>query len=292
MARSLATIPQPSGSRPAWRSNANRAALGTALLLVAPPVAAQWQSECATQPSAPAIARAVAPTPLPGKWRGRGFGDRERFDIEVEECGHKLTGAAGVEWKKGVIEFVPLVRSDDGSYHGTFTYKKGKMPLVITWTVDVESERHMEGMMTIMGRPDGITFDLLEAKPYVEGPGCDCRALKDRRAQVAARSEAGLDGLWQTDPRTCAVAAGDPRAGSGDFPSQASFEVAARAARAGELVRRERCCAVQKTGGAAGAAAFSTWLADGTHAAGLDAEADRAELAGLDSWIRDHCAEE
>ena len=265
------------------------AALAAAILFLAPPVAAQWQSECATQPSAPEIAQAVGPTPLPGKWRGKGFGDRERFDIEVEECGHKLTGAAGVEWKRGAIQFVPLVRGDDGSYHGTFATKQGKMPLVITWTVDVESERHMEGLMTIMGRPDGITFDLLEAKLYVEGPGCECRALRDRRARVAARSEAGLDGLWQTDPRSCAVTATEPRAGSGDFPSQASFAVAAGAARAGELVRRERCCAVQKSGGAS---AFSTWLADGTHGASLDSEADRAELASLDGWIRNHCPEE
>ncbi|MEZ5313883.1 MAG: hypothetical protein R2862_09675 [Thermoanaerobaculia bacterium] len=46
---------------------------------------------------------------------------------------------------RGAIQFVPLVRGDDGSYHGTFATSGRKMPLVITWTVDVQMERHMEG---------------------------------------------------------------------------------------------------------------------------------------------------
>ena len=266
------------------------------VLAVVAPVEAQWEEECAREPEMPTLEQVIPPIPLPGRWRAEGWGDRERFDMEVEDCGQRLMGPAKVEDRGGALKTIPLIRDDDGTYEARFA----RGPAVVTWSVEADAEDRMTGVMTIMGRPDDFELELLDGKLNPELAGCHCLAVADRRdgveeileelrqrpgTLVAAATEEG--GVWQTDAASCAISEGTL---DEDFPTQKSFEAAASAAYRGELVHRDRCCEVQRAHAEGSSPPYAEWQDVEANLAVDVGVAYEEELRGLETWLDEHCA--
>lgn len=278
--------------------------IGVLLALVAAsaPAAEPWEKVCAEQAATPEIEQAVPLVPHPGKWRGKAFGDKEKHDVEVVDCGRTIQGMARVSFVKGVVgKGVPLERDeDDGRYRAKFVYTEGRAAVVVTWDLEADSESRMTGQMSIMGRSREATAELLEAKPNPELTTCECDALGSRRDVLAGlltdsgqdtrpTAQSGATRGWTTDPESCAILSADL---DPEFPTQASFETAARASWQGELVHRERCCAVHREGAADAdmPASYSEWIS----AAAEDYASDEiaaltAQVGALDAWLQASC---
>jgi len=227
---------------------------------------------------------------------GKGFGDRERLDVEVEECGQKVLGMAGVRLRHRVLKMLELERDEGGRYEASFHYSEGGPPVVVTWDLEAKSRTRMTGSMTIMGRHSGVEAELREPGVDIELKACERLALKARRDRVA-ESESDRDRQerrgWRTDPESCTV---DESRLDRSFPTQPSFELAARTAFEGELVHRQRCCDKQSAWATAGVdplPSYTEWLAVPSPEKVADEQAARtAELATLDAWLDDHCLED
>lgn len=274
-----------------------------ALFAASAPAAEPWEKVCAEEAATPEIEQAVPLVPHPGKWRGKAFGDKEKHDVEVVDCGRTIQGMARVSFVKGVVgKGVPLKRDeDDGHYRAKFVYTEGgPAAVVVTWDLEVESESRMTGQMSIIGRFRQVTAELLEAKPNPELTTCECDALEGRRDVLAGllthsgqntRPTAHNSATrgWTTDSETCAILRTDL---DPQFPTQASFETAARASWQGELVHRERCCTVHRAGAldAGVPASYSEWIsATGEDYASDEIAALTAEIGALDAWLLASC---
>lgn len=261
-----------------------------------------WEEECATAPAMPELEQVVAPVPQAGTWRGKGFGDKRKLDVEIEDCGRTITGMAGVKLKHVADTSIPLeLDEDDGRYKASFTYTEGGVTAVVTWDLEVESESRLTGRMTIMGRGDRVEYELLEARPSPGLASCECEAIRDHREDLSARLEerrqssqsrerADATRGWTVHPESCAI---EPIATDRKLPTQASFEASMRAGWQGTLVHRERCCAVERDGAEASqtrAATYAEWLgAMPEEAASDEMESLGVQIDALDAWLQQRC---
>ncbi|MCB1009212.1 MAG: hypothetical protein KDB94_09990 [Acidobacteria bacterium] len=284
---------------PRGRGRLLSSCLSLALAAGALPAAEPWQAACADPPAMPRIERVVPVLPQPGKWRGKGFGDKRNSDLDLEECGRKIVGLVGVRLRGNVPKMVPLeLDEDDGRYKASFTYSEGAGAAVVTWNLEVESESRITGRMTIMGRADQVEADLLEAGPSAELSACECEAVRKRhgdlgrrlaRQREAAGAATAADSWgWTTDPETCALRLGEP---DRSLPTQSTLDLLLRADWEGELVHRERCCSVNGAAAESGTTStYSDWLASAAdEPAGDEAAALQAQLGFLDAWLEERC---
>jgi len=251
----------------------------------------------------PQIERVVPVLPQPGKWKGKGFGDKRNSDLDLEECGRKIVGLVGVRLRGNVPKMVPLeLDEDDGRYKASFTYSEGAAAAVVTWNLKVESESRITGRMTIMGRADAVEADLLEAGPSAELTGCECEAVRNRRRDLEQRLARRREGAaaatvaeawgWTTDPTTCAIRQVEPDL---SVPTQSTFEVLMRADWQGELVHHERCCSVHGAAASAGKAGerpatYSEWMRSSADEYASDvAAALGSQVGALDTWLEERC---
>lgn len=258
------------------------------LLLVAGvvPDTVDAQSSVCTEPATmPSVERVFGPVPLPGKWRGKGFGDKRKFDVEITECGQVIEDMVGVRLKHVVPISVDLERDeDDGRYKASYTHAERGMAVVVKWDLEVESESRLVGRMSVMGRSDDVEYELLEPEPGIDMVGCGCAAVRLRREALAAAlesptDEAGELASWRLEPSTCALEEHQP---DQTLPTRSSFDAVLRADWEGQLVHQQSCCR-QKSEGAA--------FGEDDRGAGR-AAALAAAIAVLDGWLDQTCLDE
>jgi hypothetical protein len=286
------------------RARAVSPALLLVLVAASATAAEPWETVCAEEAAIPEIKRVVAPVPHPGKWRGKAFGDKKKHDVEIEECGRTIQGMARVSFVKGIVgKSVLLERDeDDGHYRAKFVWAESGAAVVVTWDLEAESESRMTGGMTVIGRHSQVTAELLEAEPNPELAICECDAVGSRREVLASQltdrrnavptAQDGATSAWKTDPNTCSILSGEL---APTLPTQASFEVVARAGWQGEVVHRERCCAVHRAASPDSDAptTYSEWIgaAPEEHASD-EIAALTAEVGALDAWLLARCAQD
>lgn len=241
----------------------------------------------------PAVQRVFGPVPLPGQWRGRGFGDKRKLDVEIAQCGRIIEDMVGVRLKHVAPISVDLERDeDDGRYKASYTHAERGMAVVVRWDLEAESEARVVGRMSIMGRSDEVEFELLEPEPSVEMTACGCAAVQERRdllvaalnsatSEVQNRSGAAAGALssWTVEPSTCTLRENDV---DQTLPTRASFDAVLRADWRGQLVHQRSCCRRHSEGSA---------FTEADYASGRE-EALSVAIAALDEWLEDGCPQE
>lgn len=260
--------------------------------------AESWEAECGQPAVMPDIELVPAPIPQPGKWRGKGFGDKRKLDVTIEDCGQKIKGMIGVKLKHAITDMKTLERAPDGHYRAEFTYAESGMVARVTWDLEAESSSRVTGRMTIMGRADNVEADLLDPQPFPDMTNCECDLVRSRRGEIdrtlterpgagAAAMEAATVG-WATDPETCSVSIGTA---DRSLPTQASIDALAQAGWEGEQVHRDRCCSVQQARAAdPQSPSYSDWVRSAAVELAADEIIDLArQRAALDAWLEERC---
>ncbi len=254
------------------------------LLTVAVPARAQQGELCAEPPVMPTLEPTLPLLPSAGTWRGKGFGDKRKLEVDLEECGRKIVGMVGVRLRRGVPNMVPLeLDEDDGRYKASFEWVEQGMAAVVTWNLEVESPSRVAGRMTIMGRGDQVEATLLEERPSRGMADCACETVRARREELAAEASTRERSVWTLDPQSCAIA---PTVATPTSLTAAGFEALKQADWAGALVHRARCCSANE----AAPGSYTELLETATEArAEEEAAAREARMTALDDWLQERC---